>query len=93
MAGGPEFFQTRMGQAFYEGTMPRIAKALERIADALEKRLLRDENEERNAVALQARIDANNLAKENINLFEERQRSGKCVHGVLRGNICDACEE
>lgn len=33
---GPEFFQTRMGHTFYEGTMPRIAKALERIADALE---------------------------------------------------------
>lgn len=38
MAGnGVEFFQTVMGHAFYEGTAPRIAKALERIADALEK--------------------------------------------------------
>lgn len=34
---GPEFFQTMMGQRYYEGTMPRIAKALERIADQLEK--------------------------------------------------------
>lgn len=34
---GPEFFATRMGHIFYEGTMPRIAKALERIADALEE--------------------------------------------------------
>lgn len=33
----PEFFQAGMGHKFYEGTMPRIAKALERIADALEK--------------------------------------------------------
>lgn len=33
----PEFFQTPMGKRFYEGTMPRIARALERIADALEK--------------------------------------------------------
>jgi hypothetical protein len=30
-----EFFQTRMGQKFYEGTMPRLVKALERIADSL----------------------------------------------------------
>ena len=34
---GPEFFQTYMGRAYYEGTMPRIAKALERIAAALEE--------------------------------------------------------
>ncbi len=33
----PEFFQTQMGHLFYEGTIPRIAKALERIATALEK--------------------------------------------------------
>jgi hypothetical protein len=32
----PEFFQTAMGRTFYEGTMPRIAKALDRIATALE---------------------------------------------------------
>lgn len=32
----PEFFQTVMGRAFYEGTVPRIAKALERIADTLQ---------------------------------------------------------
>ncbi len=31
-----DFFQTRMGQKFYEADVPRIAKALERIADALE---------------------------------------------------------
>ena len=33
---GPEFFQTVMGRHFYDGTMPRVAEALERIADALE---------------------------------------------------------
>ena len=33
---GPEFFQTRMGQKFYEADVPRMIKALERIADALE---------------------------------------------------------
>lgn len=32
---GPEFFQTRMGQRFYEVDVPRIVSALERIAEAL----------------------------------------------------------
>lgn len=34
---GTDFFQTIMGRKFYEGDVPRIAKALERIAAALEK--------------------------------------------------------
>jgi len=33
----PKFFQTNMGRKFYEITMPQIARALERIADNLEK--------------------------------------------------------
>lgn len=33
---GPEFFQTRMGQKFYEADVPRIVKSLERIAEMLE---------------------------------------------------------
>ncbi len=33
---GPDFYETRGGRQFIDGTMPRIAKALERIADALE---------------------------------------------------------
>lgn len=32
-----EFFKTVMGRAFYEGTMPRLVKALESIAKSLEK--------------------------------------------------------
>lgn len=32
-----EFFRTRMGHTFYEGTMPRIADALERIARGIEE--------------------------------------------------------
>lgn len=32
-----EFFQTVMGRGFYDGSVPRIARSLERIADALEK--------------------------------------------------------
>ena len=34
---GPELWQTVMGRQLIDGTMPRIAKALERIADALEE--------------------------------------------------------
>jgi hypothetical protein len=37
MTAGPEFFQTIMGKRFYEGDVPRAIRALERIADALEK--------------------------------------------------------
>lgn len=33
---GPGFWQTLMGKTYYEGTLPRIARALERIAAALE---------------------------------------------------------
>lgn len=36
---GPEFFQTGMGHKFYEGTLPRIADSLARIATAMEKTL------------------------------------------------------
>lgn len=32
-----EFYQTVMGKEFYDRTMPRIAKALERIAAQLEE--------------------------------------------------------
>lgn len=34
---GPSFFQTIGGRAFYEGTMPKLANAAERIATSLEK--------------------------------------------------------
>lgn len=33
----PQFFQTRMGQKFFNADVPRIIRALERIADQLEK--------------------------------------------------------
>ena len=34
---GPEFFQTRMGQKFFEATAPRIAVALEDIAKEMKR--------------------------------------------------------
>jgi hypothetical protein len=33
---GLEFYRTGMGRTFYEGTVPRIAKSLETIAEKLE---------------------------------------------------------
>lgn len=33
---GPQFFETRMGQTFYDGTMRRVADALQSIATSLE---------------------------------------------------------
>jgi hypothetical protein len=32
-----KFFQTIMGRSFYEGTLPKLIRTLERIAVALEK--------------------------------------------------------
>ena len=32
-----EFFRTRMGQKFYEHTMPELVKQLERLTDVLER--------------------------------------------------------
>ena len=42
----PEFFQTRMGTKFYEGTVPRIAEALEGILKELKRANDLKENED-----------------------------------------------
>lgn len=34
---GPDFFQTVMGHRFIEGTIPRLTKAVERLADSMER--------------------------------------------------------
>ncbi|MFP2895118.1 hypothetical protein [Corallococcus sp. 4LFB] len=34
---GPAFFQTHMGQRFYEGTMPQLVRELRRLNDNLER--------------------------------------------------------
>jgi len=36
MGSGPKFFQTRMGMRFYETELPRLVRAAERVATALE---------------------------------------------------------
>jgi len=33
---GPQFFETGMGRKFYEGTVPRLARAVEKVAKELE---------------------------------------------------------
>jgi len=35
---GPEFFQTGMGRIFFEGTMPRLYRAIDRVADLIAER-------------------------------------------------------
>lgn len=39
MSCGPKFHETRMGQRFYERTMPELVRQLERLNDLLEKRV------------------------------------------------------
>ncbi|TQF10438.1 hypothetical protein FJV41_39420 [Myxococcus llanfairpwllgwyngyllgogerychwyrndrobwllllantysiliogogogochensis] len=34
---GPSFFQTHMGQRFYEGTMPALVRELKRLNDNMER--------------------------------------------------------
>jgi hypothetical protein len=34
---GPKFFQTIMGRSFFDGQLPRLIKALEKIACELER--------------------------------------------------------
>jgi len=54
---GPEFFQTRMGQKYYEADVPRIAEALEHIgkqlmiANELKKKELERERQEQKTEA------------------------------------------
>ena len=66
---GPEFFQTRMGQTFYEGTMPKIAKALERLAGVLENEGLT--------------IDAIKLLRENLRAWDGEEPSVQKEHASL----------
>jgi hypothetical protein len=37
MNGGPEFFQTRMGQKYYDYQLPQQIQAMNRLAAAIEK--------------------------------------------------------
>ena len=40
-----DFYRTRAGRTYFESTLPRIAKALERIADSLEKEITENSQE------------------------------------------------
>ena len=48
MSGVP-FHQTRMGQRFYEHTMPELVRQLTRLNDLLEKATARDDRTEQQA--------------------------------------------
>lgn len=42
----PQFFQTKMGMKFFNADVPRLIRALERIADQLEKEPSNDDANE-----------------------------------------------
>jgi len=46
----PELHETLMGRKLIEGTLPDIARQLERIADALESKEIRTENAVNNLI-------------------------------------------
>ncbi len=43
----PKFFQTRMGQRFYEHTMPELVRQLERLNELLERLVAAQERREK----------------------------------------------
>ena len=45
--GEPKFFQTRMGQRFYEGTAPELVKQLTRLNELLERLVAAQERQEK----------------------------------------------
>ena len=47
----PQFFQTRMGQRFYEHTMPELVRQLERLNESLERLVAAQERQPRNTDA------------------------------------------
>jgi len=54
---GPKFFETRMGQKFYDGDVPRVVRALESIATSLD--------------ALDQRHDLRQLVREAVAIIDE----------------------
>jgi len=61
---GPQFFQTVMGRAFYEGTVPRIAKSLASIATELKRQNDLKEQE----LGLTEKTDVKKIADEFLGL-------------------------
>ena len=72
----PEFYQTMMGRKFYEYDVPRIMKALERIALAMERQ------NELDAQTIEQDNRAHDLREQELRLhteeFEEYKRSREC---------------
>lgn len=88
---GPEFFQTVMGQRFYEGTVPKIARSLERLTMALEEHNAldrkSDEREAERLALLQKQNDLNeqiiSMRQKEMDLFE-KQSQCDCPECVAR---------
>ena len=77
-----EFYKTLAGRKFYEGTLPRIATALERIADCLDKEQSEPEQKSPTDLALHSILTdattvAENITKE-VNAYNENyERAAK----------------
>lgn len=89
-----EFFETVMGRAFYDGTMPKIANALVRIADrlgALEQIAQPDSDDEPGIdellLALKRRVDKRWRAVKEVQGVDEANRWLAFFHGQLHEEV------
>lgn len=73
------FFETVMGRRFFENSVPRLIKAVERVADALEKT---NEREERKTTA---KVSLRDAMLNRILRFAKEEDFGE-------GNICESDE-
>ena len=83
---GPSFFQTIMGRQFYDGTMPKMVKAAERIATGLERIADQGNGEPDAKVTHDAAAESMEIRIGNWSVTIERDGQGVAV------NVFD-CEE
>lgn len=76
---GPQFFETLMGKRFYEGTMPTLAKAAQKLAEGL---ALQGDKSEAFATAL---IQQNELLAHQNKLMERQNEILAGIGKVLEG--------
>jgi len=61
---GPQFFETRMGRQFYEGTMTRLVEAIDRFTDAQAQAALRFNDQNLADLAFMDNMDNPTLKEE-----------------------------
>lgn len=83
---GPQFFQTIMGRQFFDVTMPRLAKAAERIADELEA-----SSQEANKAAARDKSIIRDMATSLFDANEEPDENPEYLRGQLE-LMCSAAE-